>query len=199
MARADHWTLTPQQRRWVYAAGALGCVVLLVVIAVRFWWPADSEAAGGPSAMRRLHVGDCLIIEPRPDKGRGANGGVNITHRVVDCGALEPRVVYRVESLVHGDASCANPNLQQYWEDNDDDPIRPRLWTSCLRPKLQVGQCYGPDPVTKAFSAMACGPDALLRVDSETKRGEGVVCPAESEAYAFPGDDPITYCVRVQD
>lgn len=187
------------RRRRAYALVGAAGVLVLVVAAVRMLLPAQETtgvgAAGraGAREMRNLQVGDCLTIVARPDKGRGANGGMNIWHEEVACDK-PGTVTYTVGAVGHGPLACPNPNYQEYFEVDDKDKENPRRWTACLRPNLTVGSCYEPDRQTKAFVAVQCGPSSLFKVDSVADVDDPRRCTGAAEAFNFPVP-PRTYCV----
>lgn len=187
----------PSRRVVAYAAAAL----LLVGVIVWLVLPRGDETSTGVGAdgaagareMRNLQVGDCLTIRPRPDKGRGATGGMNIWHEEVACNT--PGVTtYSVGLIARGPLTCPNPNYEEYWEVDDRDKQQPRRWTACLMPNLSVGQCYEPDSQTRAFTTAPCGSNSLFKVEAMYDVDDGGRCTGVAEAFRFP-KPARTYCV----
>ncbi|GAB3699486.1 hypothetical protein [Mariniluteicoccus flavus] len=188
----------PRNRRSAaYAALAIGALVVVGGVGVRVLGEENDGAATGGAAgareMRNLAVGDCLRIVPRPEKGRGASGGMNIAHEEVACDR-PGAVTYVVASVAQGPLACPNANYQEYWEVDDRDKKNPRRWTACLVPNLTVGTCYHADDHTRGYEAGECGANMLFKVESVAPVDDVTKCGGATEPFTFP-TPARTYCV----
>ncbi|WP_460741169.1 hypothetical protein [Mariniluteicoccus endophyticus] len=183
-------TASPTRRRTLQVLLGVVSLVVLTVVGTRALAPV---VTAHQNSMAELAVGECVQIVPRPDKGRGATGGMNITHQKVGCNTAGV-VTYAVGAVGEGKLECPNGNYMEYFEVDEAHKERPRLWTACLMPNLMQGACYQPDNLTKAFTVAQCGASALFRVESMADVDDVRRCSATSEPFTFPVP-ARTYCV----